>query len=207
MVKFLYYGDCELSLRILPLKVPPVVEIYSQSINSWKRIQNVVPCVIHCTSIDHVVNGVAHWVASMETKESHYEFILSLDMAKGVFGEIKLPECCCDDWVQNLSATALKDSLSLFVRCKDGEKEHMDIWVMKVYGAVESWTKQFTFDLCVEFQIPLGVMKNGEIILQRVGGDLALYDPKIQQVKDLRIHGVPEFLDILTYYMVTLVLL
>ncbi|KAK9266158.1 hypothetical protein L1049_003425 [Liquidambar formosana] len=140
-------------------------------------------------------------------RESRYEFILSLDIAKGVFGEIKLPECCCDDCVQNLSATALKDSLSLFVHCKDGEKEHMDIWVMKENGAVESWTKQFTFDLCVEFQIPLGVMKNGEIILQRVGGDLALYDTKVQQVKDLRIHRVLEFVDILTYYMETLVLL
>ncbi|KAK9284539.1 hypothetical protein L1049_023714 [Liquidambar formosana] len=102
----------------------------------------------------------------------------------------------------------MADSLSSFVYSREGEKERVDIWVMKEYGALESWTNQFTFDQRVNFIFPLlGFMKNGEVVLKDDDGELVLYDPRVQQVKEIQIRGVQGSLDVLTYYMESLVCL
>ncbi|KAK9285244.1 hypothetical protein L1049_024433 [Liquidambar formosana] len=197
--------------RILPrgsnwLQVPPRVEMYSLKTNSWKDIQNVAPCMtIWFCNKSPVVNGVVLWLAGKKNEESHSnEFILSFDMANEVFSEIKLPECFHDVLVHDMYG--MVESLSLFVYSK--EKCREEIWVMKKYGAAESWSKQYTFEW-MDFALPfLGSLKNGELVVKDDhDGKLIFYDPRVQQVKDVRIHGIRGSLCVFTCYMESLVLL
>ncbi|KAK9285977.1 hypothetical protein L1049_025179 [Liquidambar formosana] len=202
VLKFRY----DVSSYGLGLKVPSEVEIYSLSTNSWKVIQNVVPYMIRscCCPQDSVVNGVVHWVARMTMVHNTSLFILSFDMDREVFGEIKLPECSREDIV--LEKAAMVDSLSLFVCSQVGDKKRLVVWVMKEYGVAESWIKQFTFDWPVYLLSPfLGFMKNGEVVLRDRNGELVLCDPRAQQVKKIQIRGVG-YIDIF-YYVESLVLL
>ncbi|KAK9285632.1 hypothetical protein L1049_024829 [Liquidambar formosana] len=63
------------------------------------------------------------------------------------------------------------------------------IWMMKEYGVVESWTKQFRIDIQAQLVNTVGLRKNAEILLAMNDGDLVSYHPKTQRVKDLGIHG------------------
>ena len=62
------------------------------------------------------------------------------------------------------------------------------VWVMKEYGVVDSWTKQFTIDLDMRYWRVLGFWKNDHILVQKIqlhGSMLFSYDPESQQVKNL----------------------
>ncbi|KAL7243929.1 hypothetical protein ACSBR1_016196 [Camellia fascicularis] len=59
---------------------------------------------------------------------------------------------------------------------------HCWIWVMKEYGVVASWVKQFRIDL----REPIGLRKNGEVLLAESEGYLvSYYDPKSKQIVNL----------------------
>ena len=62
------------------------------------------------------------------------------------------------------------------------------VWVMKEYGVVDSWTKQFTIDLDMRYWRVLGFWKNDHILVQKIqlyGSMLFSYDPERQQVNNL----------------------
>ena len=69
-----------------------------------------------------------------------------------------------------------------------GEHYSWSIWVMKEYGIVDSWTKQFTIDLNMQYWKVLGFWKNDHVLMQKMQSDglmLFSYDPESQQVKNL----------------------
>ncbi|KAF3953004.1 hypothetical protein CMV_021505 [Castanea mollissima] len=81
------------------------------------------------------------------------------------------------------------------------------IWVMKEYGVVDSWTKQFTVDC--NGGLLLGLLKNGNILVETItpiNSEISSYDPKSRQVKNLGIcrRGFKIWVD---NYMENLVLL
>ena len=57
---------------------------------------------------------------------------------------------------------------------------HCLIWVMKEYGAAESWSKLFMVDLSTgrmtRLKKPLDLRSNSEVILASIKGDLVSYD-------------------------------
>ena len=81
------------------------------------------------------------------------------------------------------------------------------IWVMKEYGVVDSWTKQFTVDF--NGGRLLGLQKNGNILVKTelpCHCEISSYDPKSKQVKSLGICRRP-FDFCVDKYMENLVLL
>jgi len=81
---------------------------------------------------------------------------------------------------------------SLALLCYDKKKFFCSIWVMKEYGVVDSWVKQFTIDIArgIEKNV-LGFRKNGHIILEIMKEvnywELFSYDPVSQQATKLEI--------------------
>lgn len=156
--------------------------------------------------MDSILDGVVHWLAAMD-REDYYEFILSFDLAKEKFGQIKLPEWSYVDILKN-SVMALRGRLSLVVHYLNWDVEGFDVWVMNEYGAQNSWTKQAIVGLmAVNFSsAPLGSTKNGEVIMCDDEEELFSYDPIVRRVKNLQIRGVSRS-SVCTSYMESLVLL
>ena len=86
--------------------------------------------------------------------------------------------------------SVFKGLLSLICYEKWYTDEHYScsIWVVKEYGVVDSWTKQFTIDLNMQYWKVLGFWKNDHVLVQKMQSDdlmLSSYDPESQQVKNL----------------------
>ncbi|KAL7218675.1 hypothetical protein ACSBR2_011858 [Camellia fascicularis] len=110
--------------------------------------------------------------------------ILSFSISTEVFHEIKLP-------VRLIASVAVyEESICLFHYDRDWgyPSKNCDIWVMKEYGVVESWTKLFTIDFGISKAI--GFRKNGEFLAEDREGKLVTYDFKTKQIVYLGIHGL-----------------
>ncbi|KAL6976163.1 hypothetical protein U1Q18_024953 [Sarracenia purpurea var. burkii] len=180
-------------------RVLPAVEIYSLRTNSWRTIEILIPYFIINPISKAFLNRCIHWMATRTRKNHHDDFIVSFDMVGEMFQEIKLPNCSLDGGALTGSVAVLRESLCLFARGNEAGNEVWEIWAMKEYGVVESWSKQFIINNNEGISWPLGFMKNGEVILGTIEGELSLYDTKSQQVKDLYMHGNPDMVDIFPF--------
>ncbi|XP_023910084.2 F-box protein CPR1 [Quercus suber] len=112
--------------------------------------------------------------------------VLSFDLGDEVFRVISVPNGAfsTSDYVRT---SVIGGSLSLL--CHDTLENTMkrcSIWVMKEYGVVDSWTKQFTVDF--DGVRLLGLQKNGNILVETktpTRCEISSYDPKSKQVKNL----------------------
>lgn len=163
------------------------VWLYSLSSNSWKMIGGVSSYIFHNSSSHAFVNGAVHWAAALEMGEDGYtNFILSFDMANEAFWEIQVPNGCNGGAPSTGSTSIFKESLLQYFYWPEGMDVHCwDIWVMKEYGVVESWTKLFTIQSRAEVRYPFDVMKNGEVVVQSEDGKVGLYDPEVEDVEDI----------------------
>ena len=107
--------------------------------------------------------------------------IHSLDLAKETFDEVLQPEY--DEGYMPLELGALGQWLC--VLCNYA-KSHADLWVMKVYGMQDSWTKLVSIRCLTDdpliyqhftFFRPLWMSNDGKLIL-RFGYYFVLYDSK-----------------------------
>ncbi|XVF18955.1 hypothetical protein REPUB_Repub11eG0068600 [Reevesia pubescens] len=147
-------------------------ELYSLKRNSWEILP---PPKYDLYSDDFMVfvNGVAHWIACERVNyhgRSRCKFLLlGFDMSDDVFKEIMLPESLSNLRHRSqmyvisygeLSSIAVIELASLHEEC--------NIWVMKKYGVVETWTKMFSFGIIGPGPMPwvLGFRKNGGLILR-----------------------------------------
>ncbi|KAA8526608.1 hypothetical protein F0562_008189 [Nyssa sinensis] len=142
-------------------KVPPSVEIYSLNTGTWRSICAAAPryVVYNFFSLPAFVNGAVHWVAS----SSGRSLIVAFDMGAEVFREMMIPDSVAHTDVLKLCSTE--------------------------YGVVESWTKLLTIDMRDGIRQVVGFRKNSEVLLSARVKGLVSYDPKIQQIKYLGIHG------------------
>ncbi|KAM7255862.1 hypothetical protein ACFE04_011603 [Oxalis oulophora] len=94
-------------------------------------------------------NGVLHWIQSRKESDSgrNNNIVLAFDLAQEKFWDIKLPpKCETGDFVgQHSTLGVLKGRLStsLWQDPKRGNpyvKGGVEIWTMREYGRVESWT-------------------------------------------------------------------
>ena len=87
------------------------------------------------------------------------------------------------------------NSIALFH--DDYSSLRLNIWVMKHYGVVSSWTKALSLPMTYQGgfastnYIPkaVGFTRNGRIVLEMNGGHLMSQDLKSQEIKDLRLIG------------------
>ncbi|KAL7218696.1 hypothetical protein ACSBR2_011879 [Camellia fascicularis] len=131
-------------------RLPAELDVYMLSIWAWRTIGTVAPSYNLMQCVSHVfVNWACHWIGCKAmTKETRCYLILSFDIGSEVFHEIKLPNCVANVFRLIASVAVYEESICLFHYDMDCGylSTNCDIWVMKEYDVVESWTKLFTVD-------------------------------------------------------------
>ncbi|KAM7473316.1 hypothetical protein LguiB_020559 [Lonicera macranthoides] len=168
--------------------LPSSVEVFSVNTGAWRGICIPAPLCHIAGDLwrQRFVNGAAHWVAYTRNCGQMRNLILSFDMCDEVFREIKLPECLVAKSLWYMGVVVIQDSLSVVEYDKSLEFLNMlSIWVMKDYGVVESWTKQYKIDTEVGLVRVLGVRRNGEVLLTTRNDELVDYDVQTRESRDL----------------------
>ncbi|KAL4379122.1 hypothetical protein GQ457_02G032520 [Hibiscus cannabinus] len=125
------------------------------------------------------VNGAVHWLGNCKRNGGGYSHvILGFDMSVEKFFEINLPENLIDLCHADLTIMKYGESSIAVSRYQAYAKLH-DLWVMKEYGLVESWTKVLTLHRVVlntDFPRVMGFRKNGQVLLQEHNLKIASLD-------------------------------
>ncbi|GJS25639.1 F-box associated domain containing protein [Tanacetum coccineum] len=123
-------------------------------------------------------NGAFHWVTS-----EHPERIVALDLAKETYAELLLPEyySISHDDYRDFRLAPLGESLCL-IYDSWGTHTNLDMWVMIVYGAEETWVKFASFQFAThgwidESLVPLFCSNDEKLLFQCQMGFI-IYDPK-----------------------------
>ncbi|GFS45526.1 hypothetical protein Acr_00g0096570 [Actinidia rufa] len=133
-------------------EVPPVVEVFSLHLGSWRGIHSAVSYnITEYFWSQALINGVVHWVAYHLSKKNgartFRSLIMSFDLGSEEFGELKLPESLAGASPINMSAAVFGGSLTILQYDSRIWASSCSIWVMKEYGIVESWSNQFNINL------------------------------------------------------------
>lgn len=170
------------------------IDVWSLSRGSWKTLKAKLKKSVPSGNTT-LVKGALHRVHNYLKRSADY-FILCFDMVSELFEEIIMPQdlrknCC--------STIRYGESIGLLshVRRNAGDSV-FQVWVMKEYGVVESWTKQF--DICLQGVVlddRLCAFKSSEEILLREfirgGTTLLSVDLKSKHVKQFGIDGYQAF--------------
>ncbi|XVF78155.1 hypothetical protein PTKIN_Ptkin14bG0106500 [Pterospermum kingtungense] len=188
--------------------------LFSLNENSWKRVTASFPqyametqsWTTGASQIATFVNGAFHWVGYQGEQGFRYRcMILGFDISTEQFFVLSLPESLIGCFPLQLLIMKYEES-SIAVVKTDWEDDEQDyLWVMKKYGVVGSWAKVLPLadhsDQSGFERSPtvLGFRKNGEVLLEVIGPELASYDLNHQQVKHLGIRSKYEFTSVHSY--------
>ncbi|XP_068313773.1 F-box protein CPR1-like [Pyrus communis] len=136
------------------------VHVYSLKSNLWKKIQSMPSKGLELVSKIHFSNGALNWVMS----DNNMSIILTLDLATEKYGEFYCPV----NGILDVSIELEVLGGYLCVCILNYNNSEFGIWVMKEYGARESWTLLHSSisHLCKRYK-PLVFSKNGEMVLVR----------------------------------------
>ncbi|XP_039040427.1 F-box protein CPR1-like [Hibiscus syriacus] len=157
--------------------------LFSLNENCWKRVAAISPNYAVSNDTSPIfVHGAVHWLGYQCQRRNNLRFtnkILGFDLSAEDFFEISLPESLIGCFYKDLSIMKYRES-SIAVLSKDlvDGKLH-ELWVMKEYGVVESWTKVLTYHVVNqsrEYRGILGFRNNGEVLLQVGDGEMASLD-------------------------------
>ncbi|XP_059632751.1 F-box protein CPR1-like [Cornus florida] len=169
------------------------VEIYTGKTDSWKRIQDI-PCNINVFQERGVfVNGLLHWLADCGSGK----IIASLNLAKEEFGEIMVPDFEKQSLLVELGV--LNGMLCVMYHNFRAWQSTWDIYAMKEYGVPDSWIQLITtpsffgtrtmptmpFEWTATINMPLYLMKNGELVLETTQSNILMYNPRRERLKKL----------------------
>ncbi|KAI3523636.1 hypothetical protein L1887_01909 [Cichorium endivia] len=141
------------------------VKIYSLKTGNWKKIGDF-PHGIPLDDSGKFSNGALHWAASQDFGSSYSWTIVSLDLTTETYGEILQP--VYDEGDKDLTLGALGEWLCVLCNYRGS---HADVWVMKVYGVKDSWTKLVSLPYLTDpgrdqFSVPLCITNDGKVLLQ-----------------------------------------
>ncbi|XP_076948104.1 F-box/kelch-repeat protein At3g23880-like [Bidens hawaiensis] len=163
------------------------VKIYSLKSGNWKNIGVCPHRYSFYDGFGKFCNGALHWVASKDDGSSSYSWlIVSLDLAKETYGEVLQP--VYEEGDKDLALGSLKEWLC--VLC-DYRGIRADVWVMKVYGVKDSWTKlvsiPYSTDPWMEpFLMPLCISSDGKCLLKFEFGIIIVYDYKNSSYSEIQ---------------------
>ncbi|KAE8674665.1 Detected protein of unknown function [Hibiscus syriacus] len=165
------------------------VELYSLKNDSWKEIPFPGVHAFASTLFNNYVNGFiyCHAVAVV-----HH--ILSFDMVNEKFLTSQLPEFGGTLEQYYLELLDFNGLLGAIFYPREGTDKSFDLWVMN-----GSWTKQLSVESILGVERPLGFWKNGELFLESSNQELVLFDPSIQELRNLGIHAYKETMHITAY--------
>ncbi|XAR70660.1 hypothetical protein NMG60_11027581 [Bertholletia excelsa] len=173
------------------------VKVYSLKSNSWHRVEKfpTYPNIKRTAGV--LASSALHWVVSSEPELDRVGLIVAFDLKHEKFQLVPPPDFSDMNFfmnVQNLNGF-------LAVVCNYC-LARVDIWVMKLYGLKESWTKLISVTQpgvigSFQYVSPIAYSKSGEeILLEKDAKKLLWYDLKERKVKSVRIHGIEELLQV-----------
>ncbi|KAK1560324.1 hypothetical protein Q3G72_025238 [Acer saccharum] len=147
---------------------PQRVEVFSLARNSWRKVGNNSCFYTRDRSSAVVVNGCVNWVAYW-TNDVYSNYILAFDFDSEEFGQITLPKGHHIGESHRHLLAVLRESLALIVSYyNDNRIGCCNIWVMKEYGIVESWSKQYSIIPNERIFRCLGIVNNRGLMLDAV---------------------------------------
>ncbi|KAK1435365.1 hypothetical protein QVD17_01126 [Tagetes erecta] len=164
------------------------IRICSLKSGKWKDINGDFRFVCPLDEPGKFSNGALHWAFMAPSKDpmSNYSWnIFSVDLANETCGEVLQP--VYDEGHTDLTLGTLREWLCVLCNYND---IRADVWVMKVYGVKDSWTKLVSVP-CLshprtyQFPVPLCVSSDGKILLH-IGKKLIVYDLKSCSFSDDR---------------------
>ncbi|XP_047324151.1 F-box/kelch-repeat protein At3g23880-like [Impatiens glandulifera] len=170
----------------------PQGKIYGLKSDSWRKIDDFYmrsQLYAYCT----FVSGSLNWAVSGGT-------ILSLDLSKETCSETELPfyleeEMVCGN-LGNLSGSLCQLSY-VYGMMK------IDLWVMKQFGKVESWSKMYSIPYQCEietFKNYASLISSGKNkVLMLIGSVLMLYNLETKTVTHPDFQNLSNFLDVDAY--------
>nr|XP_023914983.1 F-box/kelch-repeat protein At3g23880-like [Quercus suber]POF07476.1 f-box/kelch-repeat protein [Quercus suber] len=162
----------------------PLAEIYALNTREWHRFTfpPSASFIVQQATVSVSMNGALHWLAQNFMQDTYHNFILSFDLGDEiVYHEIPVPKVLEIEGDQYSLEGGQIAMLNGLLALHGGHAEKYDVWVMKEYGVVESWTKLYSFDFSVKLGRVIGFKKNGEVlIITSNGKDLLSYEPSSQ---------------------------
>ncbi|XP_071703444.1 F-box/kelch-repeat protein At3g06240-like isoform X2 [Rutidosis leptorrhynchoides] len=177
---------------------PIQAEMYSLRTNSWREI--TTPAELqrktYRSTCSVFLNGKFHWTPILFESVMLNRLIMCFDIHEEAFSYIMSPEFefapTFEERVEVCwKVVALKESLSVIAWIKKGYGVMLfEVWLMKEYGVVSSWTKYTSFELQINVSKVLGCGLKGEFLLEADNKQLVVYDPISERVNNLGNHGV-----------------
>ena len=152
-----------------------------------------------CKYSQALVNGAIHWFGNHERDRPNpcVEFgVVLFHICDEEFQVMKFPDrlisCLKEDYAKGVvyAKIVVYGGLLSLMEYNYGQRYidySCNIWLMKEYGVVESWTKQFTIDLKrkdIGAMFMYSFRNNGKILRKRQE-KLVLYDPKTNKFTNL----------------------
>ncbi|KAL3533860.1 hypothetical protein ACH5RR_007381 [Cinchona calisaya] len=169
--------------------------VYSLRDQTWKLIDDIPYYETdYFTDFEALVNGNMHWRRLDGDGLSHFPIIISLNLETEKCGKISLPDDLAGE--VNWYLKVVEGCIGIVHHCDDGR---LDIWVMKEYGVLESWTRVASIPDWEDFRprcfevSPMFVSAEGRILLH-YSKHLVLYDTKDNAVLYKFEIDVPAFL-------------
>ncbi|PWA88863.1 F-box associated interaction domain-containing protein [Artemisia annua] len=172
------------------------VKIYSLKSGFWRKVGKF-PCSPRRSkgAFGMFLNGALHWGITKQYGPSLLWTIVSLDLAKETFNEILQPVyddskyLTSLDTIRGFSLGVLGEWLCVL---RDYLGKHADVWVMKVYGVKDSWTRLVSIPHMTitslfqpRYSTPLYISNDGKVLL-RLGSKWVMYDSKNSSVLDIQ---------------------
>ncbi|KAK3036761.1 hypothetical protein RJ639_029726 [Escallonia herrerae] len=146
-----------------------------------------------------LVSGALHWVVRRDP-ESKANLVCGFDLGSEEYRLIPLPEFSDEDF--HMSVNELGGCLCVVCNY---HFLYTDIWVMKVYGVKESWTKLFSVaqprDIdSFEYVRPLAYSKSGEkVLMEKDSKSLIWFDLENMTIEEVCIRGMPKNVEATIY--------
>ncbi|KAL6985740.1 hypothetical protein U1Q18_019113 [Sarracenia purpurea var. burkii] len=172
------------------------VKVYSMNSNSWHRAKKFPYYQLKRIS-GVLASGSLHWVVTPEPDVDKGGSIVAFDLGSEDYQLVPQPEY--SDTNFHLNVESFGGCLSLLCNYYSSR---VDIWVMNDYGVKESWAKLFSlpqFSVIRSFQYvrPVAYSKcGGKVLLEREARRLTWYDLKLKTVRNVRIRGLRELLQV-----------
>lgn len=190
------------------------VAVYSLKTDAWGIIQDThyIPVDSHAPGVHF--NERVHWLCR-RTGGSRGCVVVAFNLSDEVFREMQWPAFVDDHEFLLPQMAVLGGCLSL-IACQSSEQvnEQVEVWVMKTYGARESWTK-FTIanhGMSIVDVVYLSAKEEfvfqtnaGQILDERHEHKLVVYNLRKETLRDMVVSGIPTQFLVVGKYIETLV--
>ncbi|KAI3508670.1 hypothetical protein L1887_23679 [Cichorium endivia] len=173
------------------------IKVRDKIASSW-TCGPIVSCYDFIDTVGTFLNGFLHWLAyrTGNGNDDEHRLVASFNVSKETFTDLPLPPQ--DSSLPCYVLGVLQGCLCAL--CDDIGYTDVEVWLMKEYGVVNSWSKLVKIPLNmgiqnISYMMPLGSLNEDEIVLEIDLQSFVIYDVKKKMFKgvmcarDLKLFG------------------